>query len=159
MGTPAYMSPELCRGEPQDYRSDIYSLGVLFFEMATGQLPFQANGMIEMAMKHANAPMPSARRLNPQVPDALEQLIHKMTAKSPNDRYQSTSDIVDVLDDLIFELRVNKLGLRNKSTSGKSKLTGENTIVEANAKAQSVKADSLKGQNKANSTVLLPPIV
>src|SRR6516225_7057965 len=70
LGTPAYMSPELCRGEPQDHRSDIYSLGVLFFEMTTGQLPFHASGMIEMAMKHSNAPVPSVRRMNPQVPEA-----------------------------------------------------------------------------------------
>jgi serine/threonine protein kinase len=114
MGTPAYMSPELCRGEPQDYRSDIYSLGVLFFEMATGQLPFQARGMIDMAMKHTSAPIPSVRRLNPHVPEVLERLIHKMMAKNPQDRYQATADVLSVLDELIFELRVARLGLRNK---------------------------------------------
>jgi serine/threonine protein kinase len=114
MGTPAYMSPELCRGEAQDYRSDIYSLGVLFFEMATGQLPFQARGMIDMAMKHTSAPVPSVRRLSPQVPEVLEKVVHKMMAKDPDERYQSAADILIVLDELIFELRVNRLGLRSK---------------------------------------------
>lgn len=62
MGTPAYMSPELCRGDQQDHRSDIYSMGILFFEMCTGQLPYRAQGMIEMAMKHTShrCPQPSA---------------------------------------------------------------------------------------------------
>jgi serine/threonine protein kinase len=111
MGTPAYMSPELCRGEQQDHRSDIYSLGVLFFEMATGQLPYRANGMIEMAMKHTTAPIPSVRRLNPRVPDQLDRLIRKMMEKSPDDRYQSLAEVLSKLDDFIFELRVARMGL------------------------------------------------
>jgi serine/threonine protein kinase len=120
MGTPAYMSPELCRGEPQDYRSDIYSLGVLYFEMATGQLPFEARGMIEMAMKHSNAPIPSVRRLNPQVPEVLEQMIRKMMLKNPQERYQTTSEILTILDELIFELRVARLGLRTSRQISRS---------------------------------------
>lgn len=118
LGTPAYMSPELCRGDTQDNRSDIYSLGVLFFEMATGQLPFQAAGMIEMAMKHSNAPVPSARRINPELPDALDQMIRKMMYKSADGRYQTTMDILSVIEDLIFERRMSNRGLRDASASG-----------------------------------------
>ncbi len=114
MGTPAYMSPELCRGEPQDYRSDIYSLGVLFFEMVTGQLPFHARGMIEMAMKHSAAPVPSSRRLNPHVPEILDTLIRQMMAKNPEERFQSASDVLHLIDELMFELRLARLGLKNK---------------------------------------------
>ncbi len=115
MGTPAYMSPELCRGDPQDHRSDIYSMGILFYEMATGQLPYKARGMIEMAMKHTSAPIPSARRLNPQVPEALDRVIQKMMAKQPGDRYQDMAQVLAILDDLIFELRVARLGLAPKT--------------------------------------------
>lgn len=114
MGTPAYMSPELCRGEPQDHRSDIYSLGVLYFEMATGQLPFRANGMIEMATKHSSAPIPSARRINPLIPDILDKVIRRMMAKTPEERYSNMSEVLTILDDLIFELRVARLGLGNR---------------------------------------------
>lgn len=114
MGTPAYMSPELCRGEQQDQRSDIYSLGVLFFEMATGQLPFRANGMIEMAMKHTTAPIPSVRRINPRVPDVLDRLIRKMMEKVPGDRHQNLAEVIKILDDLIFELRLARMGLSKK---------------------------------------------
>lgn len=117
MGTPAYMSPELCRGEQQDQRSDMYSLGILFFEMVTGQLPYRANGMIEMAMKHTTAPIPSVRRLNPEVPDVLDRLIRRMMEKSPNDRYQSLNEVLKILDDLIFDMRVARMGLTTKRTS------------------------------------------
>ncbi|MDZ4832392.1 MAG: PQQ-binding-like beta-propeller repeat protein [Candidatus Melainabacteria bacterium] len=119
MGTPAYMSPELCRGEQQDQRSDIYSLGVLFFEMVTGQLPYRANGMIEMAMKHTTAPIPSVRRLNPEVPDVLDRLIRRMMEKTPGERYQSLNEVLKILDDLIFDLRVARMGLTTKRTSQK----------------------------------------
>jgi serine/threonine protein kinase len=149
MGTPAYMSPELCRGEVQDYRSDIYSLGVLFFEMATGQLPFQARGMIDMAMKHTSAPLPSIRRLNAQVPEVLEKLIHKMMAKNPEQRYQSVNDILTVLDELIFELRVNRLGLRNKVMLRSSGQTGlEPGIVKV---AESLAKVSAPSKQKSSS--------
>jgi serine/threonine protein kinase/outer membrane protein assembly factor BamB len=114
MGTPAYMSPELCRGEPQDHRSDIYSLGVLFFEMATGQLPFRARGMIEMATKHSSAPIPSSKRINPLIPEILDKVIRRMMAKTPEERYSSMSEVLTILDDLIFELRVARLGLGNR---------------------------------------------
>lgn len=114
MGTPAYMSPELCRGEPQDHRSDIYSLGVLFFEMATGQLPFRAGGMIEMATKHSSAPIPSAKRINPLIPDILDKVIRRMMAKTPEERYSNMSEVLTILDDLIFELRVARLGLGSR---------------------------------------------
>jgi len=139
MGTPAYMSPELCRGDVQDYRSDIYSMGVLFFEMATGQLPFQARGMIDMAMKHTSAPIPSVRRLSPHVPEVLEKLIHKMMAKTPEQRYQSANDILLVLDELIFELRVNRLGLRTK---GLLRSSGQIGLELAQARATEISSST-----------------
>ncbi len=111
MGTPAYMSPELCRGEPQDHRSDIYSLGILFFEMATGQLPYRARGMIEMATKHSSAPIPSSRRINPLIPEVLDKVIKRMMSKTPDERYNSMSEVLTILDDLIFEMRVARLGI------------------------------------------------
>ncbi|MBK9143227.1 MAG: PQQ-binding-like beta-propeller repeat protein [Candidatus Melainabacteria bacterium] len=116
MGTPAYMSPELCRGEQQDHRSDIYSLGVLFFEMATGQLPYRAEGMIEMAMKHTTAPIPSVRRINSQVPAVIDKMIRRMMEKLPEDRFQSLAEVIKILDDLIFELRVARMGLKEEQT-------------------------------------------
>lgn len=116
MGTPAYMSPELCRGELQDHRSDIYSMGILFFEMCTGQLPYRAQGMIEMAMKHTNAPVPSAKRLNPEIPEVLDRVVKRMMAKQPDERYKSMTDVLGIVDDLIFEMRVARMGLSPRTT-------------------------------------------
>jgi serine/threonine protein kinase len=138
MGTPAYMSPELCRGEPQDHRSDIYSLGILFFEMATGYLPFKARGMIEMATKHSSAPIPSAKRLNPLIPDVLDKLIRRMMGKIPEDRYNSMSEVLTLLDDLIFEMRVKRMGLStNRPVMRSGPITAEALdAVQHNIQAQ-----------------------
>jgi serine/threonine protein kinase len=159
MGTPAYMSPELCRGEPQDYRSDIYSLGVLFFEMATGQLPFQARGMIEMAMKHTSAPVPSVRRLNPHVPEVLEKLIHKMMAKTPEERYQTAADVLTVVDELVFELRVSRLGLRNKGLLRSGPIVFDPEVLkaketEARKQEEERRSQPIKSEEKPKA---LPP--
>lgn len=138
MGTPAYMSPELARGEPQDHRSDIYSLGVLFFEMATGSLPFRAKGMIEMAMKHATAAIPSIRRQNPEAPEVLDKVIRRMMAKMAEDRYQSAADILDIIDELIFELRVQRLGISSNRPLLKSGEVLQDALDQRDARSSGV---------------------
>jgi serine/threonine protein kinase/outer membrane protein assembly factor BamB len=145
MGTPAYMSPELCRGEPQDHRSDIYSLGVLFFEMATGQLPFRARGMIEMATKHSSAPIPSAKRINPLIPEILDKVIRRMMAKTPEERYSSMSEVLTILDDLIFELRVARLGLGNRPLLRSGNVQAE-LLAQTQAHAHSQAPPAAAGQ-------------
>ena len=112
-GTPAYMSPELCRGEPRDHRSDIYSLGSVFFEMITGEKPFKANGMIEMALKHATAPVPLASKLRPDVPAVLDKALKHMMAKQPDERLQSLNDILPSLEKLLLEMKVARLGINS----------------------------------------------
>ena len=148
MGTPAYMSPELCRGEIQDHRSDIYSLGILFFEMCTGQLPFRAKGMIEMATKHSSAPIPSAGRLNPDIPEQLDKMLRKMMAKTPEQRYQTTAEIITLLDDLIFERRVARLGLINGAGAGAS------TLHTLSAKVQDNLAKQQSPAQTSNSSII-----
>jgi serine/threonine protein kinase len=115
-GTPAYMSPELCRGDPQDHRSDIYSLGAVFFELLSGERPYKASGMIEMAMKHATAPIPSVAKLNKDVPPILDKAIQKMMAKSPEDRFQSLADLLLIIEKLLLELQVARLGVSDSNS-------------------------------------------
>lgn len=109
--SPAYMSPELCRGEPRDHRSDIYSLGAVFFEMLTGERPFKANGMIEMALKHSTAPIPSPSKLRPEIPAVLDKMLRYMLAKQPDERLQSLGDMLPSLEKLLLEMKVARLGV------------------------------------------------
>jgi serine/threonine protein kinase/ligand-binding sensor domain-containing protein len=97
IGTPAYMSPEQGMGEPADHRSDIYSLGVVLFELVTGRAPFEAETPLAVLLKHINDPLPPPRQINPDLPEQVQRVILKATAKAPDDRYQSAQDMIDAL--------------------------------------------------------------
>lgn len=98
MGTPEYMSPEQCHGDEITIQSDIYSLGVILFEMTCGRLPFTGNKPIEIAIKHVQEkpPVPETLRLN--VPPELSHLILKCLKKNMNERYQDMQELLDALD-------------------------------------------------------------
>ncbi len=93
VGTPAYMSPEQALATRIDGRSDIYSLGVVLYQMSTGRVPFQAKTPIAVVHMHLSEPAPPPRTLNPALPAALEQVILKALAKQPDDRYASAVDM------------------------------------------------------------------
>ena len=98
MGTPIYMSPEQCRGtRAVDHRSDIYSLGVIFYEMLVGQPPFVSEGFGELVNMHLNVPPASARSKRPEIPLALDALVLKMLAKNPEDRYAEMAEVQGAL--------------------------------------------------------------
>jgi serine/threonine protein kinase len=100
VGTPAYMSPEQGLGQAGDHRSDIYSLGVVLYQLVTGATPFDADTPIAIVLKHVNDPLPSPTSLNPNIPEGLERILYKALAKSPEDRYQSVSEMAHHLEDL-----------------------------------------------------------
>lgn len=97
IGTPAYMSPEQALGKPGDARSDLYSLGILLFQMATGQLPYAADTPLAVVMKHVNDPLPLPVTFNPEVPQAVQEIILRAMAKEPEDRYQSAAEMAAAL--------------------------------------------------------------
>ena len=106
MGTPAYMSPEQGSGSRIDARSDIYSLGVVLFEMATGRVPYQAETPIAVVFKHVQDPLPPARSINPDLPEAVELVILKSLAKNPEDRYQTAADMVRAIQSAVPESQI-----------------------------------------------------
>jgi serine/threonine-protein kinase len=98
MGTPIYMSPEQCRGtKTVDHRSDVYSLGVIFFEMLVGHPPFVSDGFGELVNMHLNVPPPSARGERPEISEQLDGIILKMLAKNPEDRYPDMAALTGAL--------------------------------------------------------------
>lgn len=97
VGTPAYISPEQAAGIPGDHRSDIYSLGVVFYQLATGRLPYQGETPIATILKHIKEIPPPPSTFNPNLPLGVEAIILRCLAKDPEDRYQKTSDLLDHL--------------------------------------------------------------
>lgn len=100
MGTPDYMSPEQAQGANMDQRTDIYSTGVLMYEMFCGKLPFIAEKPLAVLHKHLNAEPPSPTGVNPQLPSELERILLKALAKQPDQRYQKISLLYADLDAL-----------------------------------------------------------
>ncbi|MDQ3965389.1 MAG: protein kinase [Actinomycetota bacterium] len=98
LGTAGYMSPEQAMGKPVRPQSDLYSLGVVLYEMLTGELPYSAENPVALSMKHVNEPPRSPRKVNPEIPEALDALTVELLAKNPEDRYASAAELIDDLE-------------------------------------------------------------
>ncbi len=97
MGTPHYMSPEQIRGEPCDVRSDLYSLGVVFFELVSGKRPFENDSVTAIQMAHLSSPPPLLVELDPNLPAGCDAIVQKLLAKQPENRYQNTRELLQEL--------------------------------------------------------------
>ena len=100
IGTPEYMSPEQVEAKEVDQRSDIYSLGIILYEMVTGQLPFEADTPFAVGVKHKSEPPKPPKEFNPQIPDDLNRVILKCLAKEKQGRYQSTKELRSELENI-----------------------------------------------------------
>ena len=98
LGTAHYISPEQAMGEPVGPASDLYSLGVVLYEMLTGELPFDADTPLGIAMKHVNGHLRQPKELNPAVPDGINAITLRLLAKNPEDRYASDSELIEDLE-------------------------------------------------------------
>jgi tRNA A-37 threonylcarbamoyl transferase component Bud32 len=100
IGTPKYMSPEQGMGQAVDGRSDLYSLGVVLYEMATGRVPYEAETPIAVVIKHIRDPLPLPRAINPDMPEALERVILRSIHKEPAERFGSAAAMVEAIKPL-----------------------------------------------------------
>ncbi len=115
LGTTDYVAPEQAMGRKVDPRTDIYSLGVVLYEMLIGQVPFAADSQVGVAMKHVNEELPDVQRRRPEVSAAVALVVERSTAKDPNERYQQVSEMID---DLSTALEVE--AARAGSTTGEA---------------------------------------
>lgn len=100
-GSPQYFAPEQAAGKPPSPASDVYSLGVMFYEMLTGRLPFESEDSERLTELHQNSPPPSPRLHNPAVPRALEQIVLKVLSKEPAARYRTADQLGRVLKNIV----------------------------------------------------------
>jgi serine/threonine protein kinase len=107
LGTADYLSPEQARGETLTASSDLYSLGVVMFEMLTGRPPFLGPTAVSIAMQHASTPPPSLRHFNPTVPPAVEQLVLRALEKEPSERFSSAAEMQQALRQCMREIAAN----------------------------------------------------
>ncbi len=97
LGTTDYVAPEQAMGHPVDQRSDIYSLGVVLYEMLVGQVPFQADSQVGVAMKHVNEELPDVQQRRPELSAAAAMVVERATTKDPDHRYQRVGELIDDL--------------------------------------------------------------
>jgi len=115
LGTTDYVAPEQAMGRGVDQRSDIYSLGVVLYEMLVGQVPFHAESQVGVAMKHVNEELPDVQRRRPELSAAVALVVERATAKNPAERYQHVSEMIDDLETAL-EVEAARAG----STSGEA---------------------------------------
>ena len=116
MGSLHYLAPEIARGEKATPQSDIYALGVVFYELLRGDVPFNGESPVNIALKHMRDEIPSVRAYNPAIPQSVENIIIKATAKNTNNRYQCADDMLDDLDTCLERLDEEKLTFDHVNT-------------------------------------------
>ena len=97
VGSVFYLSPEVCLGKPATKQSDIYSLGVTFFQLITGRLPYEVGHAIDIAIAHIKKPFPSVTKYNPEVSKEIDKIIQKACKKNPRDRYKTADEMLEAI--------------------------------------------------------------
>jgi serine/threonine protein kinase len=132
MGTPAYISPEQAQAQPVDRRSDIYSLGIILYEMVTGRVPFMADTPLAVILKHVSDPLPLPSMVKAGIPPAIEQVLLKALAKNPDDRFGSTAEFVSAWKRALREMET----LKREPQTPSVPLSAMETVADEARKAQ-----------------------
>ncbi|MCD4752172.1 MAG: serine/threonine protein kinase [Anaerolineaceae bacterium] len=155
IGTPEYMAPEQGQGNQIDHRADIYSLGLVFYELVTGRKPFQADTPMAIVWKQVTEPLPDPRKFVPSLPPAVVTVLQKALQKKPGDRYQSMKEFEKAFEKLIA------IGNKLDPATEKYKRTSPPVPPDQQQKwTQSMPANSIPSasQQQFNSPPIQPPV-
>lgn len=155
MGSVHYLAPELAKGKPASVQSDIYALGIVLFEMLSGDVPFKADSAVQVALMQMRNEMPSIRTINPSIPQSIENIITRATAKDPSKRYGSC---VDMLDDLRTCFRRDRINERKLVLSPRQ-ADREQGYNEENVDSSKDKVVKPAVAKKKNNNILLKVVV
>lgn len=129
VGTPGYLSPEVCLGRPVDQRSDVFSLGIVLFEMLTGKMPFNDESPLGLMLEVVKAEIPDVRGLNHDVDPEVARILTRMIAKEPGDRYQNCHDLVADLARHPLVAKGGPITVQTKLSPAAATLIGQKTPV------------------------------
>lgn len=147
MGSVHYLSPEQARGSIATKQSDIYSLGIILFELLTGKVPFEGETAVSIALKHFREKIPSVREQNKEIPQALENVIIKATAKEPAERYSSVNEMAADLKTVLDPQRANEPRLKIQQDDN-----GETKVLDI----KHLKADDYQPKKSTDSPTVDP---
>ncbi len=156
MGTPAYMSPEQWKGLPLDARADIYSLGILLYEMLSGSLPFEGDSVLSMMYMHLHEQPPALRVRNPDVSGAVEMVVERALSKEPEDRFQSAGQMAETLRRAVQKGDVPAAPVRSAAPSQPAipvaSTSGAVPAVSASPSASAISAQPVQPTQAGQST-------
>ncbi|HFC30123.1 MAG TPA: serine/threonine protein kinase, partial [Oceanospirillales bacterium] len=157
VGTPGYLSPEVCVGKEVDARSDIFSLGIVFYEMLAGKVPFENDSPLGLMLEVVQSEIPDIRNLNNKVDKKTSFILNKMIAKAPEDRYQSCDEIIRDLGNVITNEKLQniKQAAHQVQAAKVSKATKKVSQQVTVPSAQAVTAQNLKIQTKGSKKWLV----
>ena len=134
-GTPAYMAPEQSVGEDTDVRTDLYAVGIILYELITGQRPFRGKSLLVLVQEHLSAPPPPMSEREPaiKVPKAVEDLVQRLLAKSPEDRIQHPQELLQAIDQIVIDHKLAWPPGANSLTAGSARKSAFSSPLPAAA--------------------------
>ena len=165
MGTVHYIPPEQANGKGSTIRSDIYSMGIMMYELLTGLLPYKGDNAVEIALKHLREPLPSVRKFDPSIPQSIENVIIKATAKNPKNRYKDAREMHDDLKTALDDSRVNEKRYvypypendleETKALDTELQAIKENTKQEKKKQEETLEEEYKQEDKKQNKTLII----
>ena len=151
LGSVHYLAPELAKGGQASMQSDIYSLGIVFYELLTGDVPFKGETPVQIALMHIKNALPDVRRFNPQIPQSVVNVLLRATAKEPKERYENIALMIKDLNTCLDESRRNEAPINVKKNEVTKKATNDYHI----SSTSNMKPKTNKVENKISTMLIL----